>query len=559
MLIAVAVDYVITYVDGSDKEWVKEFNEYTESKIIPSESERFRSWDNLKYNLRCVYEYLPFIRNVYLVVSGESQVPDWVDRTNVKVIYHEDIIPKKFLPVFCSTTIEMFLGFIPGLSETFLYANDDTFVLKKCTAEDFFIEGKPVLNLAASNNTYNRTSQYELQLNNSLKLAKKASGKDTPYRKVMPKHSINALTVSSYKNVWASCKSDIEKQCTRFRGDDSYNQYLFSFYDWLNSNSIRNTALSSRYISFNFISEMDIATLLKRCTSKLICLNDSGVGNFEKYKNKINQTFEEMLPTPSKYEKEGDFRQDNPLRVHLYTLCYNEMKLLPLMVKYWKTVADEIFVLDNGSTDGSVEYLKNFKNIHVINFKSDGFNDDIHKKLKNSVWKASRGKADFVIVCDLDEVLYTKEGIRNTLEKMKRDKETICKPIGYNMYSDTFPEDTEKQIWEQCGNGVRDHLFDKVIVFNPSAVTEINYTPGAHKCNPFGKLRWRKENDVYLLHYKNLSLDYVLKRYDELSKRLSDLNRKRRWGVQYTRSKERTTNEFNFKLKGSVIIVQTEN
>ena len=115
------------------------------------------------------------------------------------------------------------------------------------------------------------------------------------------------------------------------------------------------------------------------------------------------------------------------LKVHLYTLCYNEMKILPFAVQYWKTIADEVFVLDNHSTDGSAEYLKGQPHIHVINFESDGFNDSIHKKLKNEVWKASRGKVDFVVVCDLDEFMYAKDGIRNKMLEMKKNGVTICK------------------------------------------------------------------------------------------------------------------------------------
>ena len=140
------IDYVITYVDGSDKEWQAEYERVSGKKINAEKSERYRSWDNLKYNLRAVEQNLPFIRNVYLVVSGPSQVPSWVNTETVHVVYHKDIIPEKFLPVFCSTAIEMFLGFIPGLSENFIYANDDTFVMKKCDEKDFFINGKPVLN-----------------------------------------------------------------------------------------------------------------------------------------------------------------------------------------------------------------------------------------------------------------------------------------------------------------------------------------------------------------------------------------------------------------------------
>ena len=243
------------------------------------------------------------------------------------------------------------------------------------------------------------------------------------------------------------------------------------------------------------------------------------------------------------------------MTVHLYTLCYNEMKILPFAVDYWRSVADEVFVLDNGSTDGSVEYLTGLEHINLIHFNSDGFNDKTHKDLKNKVWKASKGKADWVIVCDLDEFLWSPEGIRNTLERFSKDGVTIVKPDGYNIYSETFPSHEDGVfLWDVCNQGVRDQGFDKVIAFNPNTIVEMNYTPGAHKCGPKGLLKWNyqiADRSVKLLHFKNLSLDYILKRYDEYNKRLSKLNKERRWGIQYTRPAERTKREFENNLKKS--------
>ena len=52
---------------------------------------------------------MPWIRNLYLIVSNKEQVPAWVNQENVKIVLHEDIIPAQFLPTFNSTAIEMFI------------------------------------------------------------------------------------------------------------------------------------------------------------------------------------------------------------------------------------------------------------------------------------------------------------------------------------------------------------------------------------------------------------------------------------------------------------------
>ena len=541
------IDYVITYVDGCDPVWQKEYEVASGKKIDAEKSERYRSWDNLKYNLRAVEQNLPFIRNVYLVVSGPSQVPSWVDRKTVHVVYHKDIIPEKFLPVFCSTAIEMFLGFIPGISENFIYANDDTFVMHKCDETDFFINGKPVLNYSVSTSKYNFGSQYEIQLSNSFKLAQQASGKAVKGKKCVPPHSVNPMLASSFKKTWEKVGPSIEKRITKFREDENCNQYLFSFYDRLTDNFARSNTISGNYLNFVDRSLSSVCKDIEKCKKKLLCLNDFGVSNFNLFKEKVNETFDKLFPNMSKYEKlEDTSRKDKPLEVHLYTLCYNEMALMPFAVDYWKTVADKVFVLDNGSNDGSVEYLESIPGVEVIHFGGgQGFNDMVNMRVKNHVWKASRGKADFVIVTDFDEFMYAKD-LRAELQGMKDRGETICKPRGYNIYSKTFPEYEEgKLCHEICGKAIADKMFCKVTIFNPNEIREMRYEPGAHNCRPLGNVKWYKGDKIFLFHHKNVGLDYVLKRNKMYTKRMSDANRRMGWGVQYAITEKKVTEAFN--------------
>ena len=541
------IDYVITYVDGSDPVWQKEYERVSGKKINVEKSERFRSWDNLRYNLRAVEKNIPFVRKVHLVVSGPSQVPSWVDREKVNVVYHKDIIPEKFLPVFCSTAIEMFLGFIPGLAECFIYANDDTFVGKPCKSTDFFVNGKPVLNYDVQHSRYNFGSQYEIQLSNSFKLAQKASGKIVKGKKCVPPHSMNPMTVSSFKKVWKAVGPDIEKQVTKFREDSNYNQYLFSFYERLTDNFARDEKVTTRYINFNDRSLSSICKEIEKNNRNLICINDAGVTAFQLFKEKINETFNNLYPDMSKYEKlEDASRKDKPLEVHLYTLCYNEMALLPFAVDYWKTVADKVFVLDNGSNDGSIEYLQNIPGVEVIHFgDGSGFNDKVNMRVKNHVWKASRGKADFVIVTDFDEFMYAKD-LRAELQGMKDRGETICKPRGYNIYSKTFPKYQEgKLCHEICGKGIKDKMFCKVTIFNPNEIREMRYEPGAHNCRPLGNVKWYTGDKIFLLHHKNVGIDYVLSRNATYRKRLSKDNQRMGWGVQYSIVEKKIREDFN--------------
>ena len=117
-------------------------------------------------------------------------------------------------------------------------------------------------------------------------------------------------------------------------------------------------------------------------------------------------------------------------KIHAYVVCWNEMDNIPFVVDYWKRFAERVIVYDNGSDDGSVEYLTQYPWIEVRQFKTNGFDDTANMNIKNSCWKESIGIADFVVVSDLDECLYSPV-LESELDYMKANDITICGPRQY--------------------------------------------------------------------------------------------------------------------------------
>lgn len=117
-------------------------------------------------------------------------------------------------------------------------------------------------------------------------------------------------------------------------------------------------------------------------------------------------------------------------KIHAYVVCWNEMDNIPFVVDYWKRFAERVIVYDNGSDDGSVEYLSQYPWIEVRQFKTNGFDDTVNMNIKNSCWKESIGIADFVVVSDLDECLYSPV-LESELDYMKANDITICGPRQY--------------------------------------------------------------------------------------------------------------------------------
>ncbi|MFF6984511.1 stealth family protein [Streptomyces sp. NPDC008343] len=137
------VDVVYTWVDGEEPAMRAKRARYQErgtSEILDKETNasRYTSHDELKYSLRSLAMYADFIRHIYLVTDGQQ--PDWLDdqAPGITVVDHKDIFPQDTLPVFNSHAIETRLHHIPGLSEHYLYFNDDVFIGRRVTAEHFF-------------------------------------------------------------------------------------------------------------------------------------------------------------------------------------------------------------------------------------------------------------------------------------------------------------------------------------------------------------------------------------------------------------------------------------
>ncbi|MGH3652857.1 stealth conserved region 3 domain-containing protein [Glutamicibacter sp.] len=140
------VDAVYTWVDSADPVWQEAYREFKQSipagASHPSSRDlaRYTSRDELKYSLRSLEMNMPWIRNIYLVTAG--QAPTWLNTENskIKLVSHSEIFdsPEECLPTFNSHAIETQLSNIGGLSEHFIYVNDDIFFGRPMSPNVFY-------------------------------------------------------------------------------------------------------------------------------------------------------------------------------------------------------------------------------------------------------------------------------------------------------------------------------------------------------------------------------------------------------------------------------------
>jgi hypothetical protein len=136
------IDVVYTWVDGSDPQWQRRRaavagEGYHEQA---ANAARYANRDELRYSLRSLYLYAPWVRHIYIVT--DRQVPDWLvpGHPGITIVDHRDIFDDPAaLPTFNSHAIETRLHHIKGLAEHFLYFNDDVFLGSPVTPQDFFL------------------------------------------------------------------------------------------------------------------------------------------------------------------------------------------------------------------------------------------------------------------------------------------------------------------------------------------------------------------------------------------------------------------------------------
>lgn len=231
-----------------------------------------------------------------------------MDKTKIKVITHDKFIPKEYLPTFNSCTIEMFLWNIPGLSENFLYANDDFFVVNPTKAEDYFEHGKYKFKLQKQSSA---GSMYLHQCRHGSELiyGKQADGLYTRID-----HEFRPYSRKLMKECFELHKSEILDSITQFRDMKNFNCFIYALYlDKIGK--VERSTLLTGYLS---------APTWWKCEEMLekyhtICVNDSSVHNI--YDNsEVLDAFYRSLDKQSKYELTKFIR--HPKAKHLKNRTY---------------------------------------------------------------------------------------------------------------------------------------------------------------------------------------------------------------------------------------------
>ena len=355
------IDFVITWVDGTDPKWLAEKlrtlqeADFPEAQKTDSSDLRFRNdFDFLRFWFRGVEKFAPWVNQIFFVTYGHT--PNWLNLAHpkLKIIRHEDFIPHEFLPTFNSHTIENHLHLIPGLSEYFVYFNDDFYLLKATKPTDFFIKASPK-KLAKSQAHFQTSAENYLprgffaenilinnpsrgifpyiQMNN-MALINQKYRKSEFYRQHFSKayhlkygifnlrnlllspwkefsliydpHCATADRKSTFKEVWREHKEQLGLTSARpFRSSQDISHLIFFYTQLLEGNFVPRSLRFSHHtmISCDERNNQRIVQYIKQQKYHILCINDGKVKNPAKTKTVLEQAFTEILPEKSQFEK----------------------------------------------------------------------------------------------------------------------------------------------------------------------------------------------------------------------------------------------------------------
>jgi len=205
------------------------------------------------------------------------------------------------------------------------------------------------------------------------------------------------------------------------------------------------------------------------------------------------------------------------MKIDIYSVMYNEEKILPYWLKYYETFANRIFIWDDYSTDSTVEILKSHPKVTVLHKKEPGL-ENWHNVsvLFPKYEKYSRGKADWVMAVDADEFIYH-PNIKKVLKRAMEHKVDILQCRGFDMISDKFPT-TKGQIYDETQMGVHSQMMSKWAVHSPKG--HVRYRKGRHG-RPYDNRNLNQEvlnfcrykhTGLKLLHYRYLGEEYIINR-----------------------------------------------
>lgn len=248
------------------------------------------------------------------------------------------------------------------------------------------------------------------------------------------------------------------------------------------------------------------------------------------------------------------------MKICWITLCKNEMDILPFVRKYWERISADVIVYDNGSTDGSLEYLSSIPYVTIRHFDSDGHNDIIHKNVKEQAYLEYKNDYDIIIITDMDEIFFFDDFKAVSEAFIDGGYNILMTPI-ISLCEDFKPPYSEdKYLHQLCHKFYRQRMnhmkgfedFSKLSIFNTKVTDKVAMSVGQHYVKTSPDMKIMLSNNGFNLHIdKGFGLDYKYKVRQRMYANLSDTNKRYGMAIEYADSYEKLEREYKNNQKNS--------
>ncbi|SFF50133.1 Stealth protein CR1, conserved region 1 [Actinacidiphila alni] len=308
------IDVVYTWVDGADPAWLRRRAEFSGEAYHDeaANAARYLSRDELRYSLRSLHMYAPWVRNIYLVT--DDQQPSWLNTElpGIRVVGHREIFrTASALPTFNSHAIESQLHHIEGLSEHFLYFNDDVLLGNEVTPQDFFLANgltkffpSPAL-VPLGEKTAADPPVAAAGKNNRRLIEERYGAVLVQKMKHMP-HALRRSVLDEIEDEFAAEYRHTESSHFRSMDDISIASSLHHYYAFHTRRAIPSTDLPYTYLDLTHPwTETRLGRLLANRDKTVFCINDtvSTENDASGQKDLITPFLEAYFPVPSPFEK----------------------------------------------------------------------------------------------------------------------------------------------------------------------------------------------------------------------------------------------------------------
>ena len=323
------IDFVLLWVDGNDPRWLEEKAKW-DPNAQKGNVNRYRDWDNLKYWFRSVEKCTPWVRKIHFVTWGH--LPSFLNTKHPKlnIVKHSDFLPDEVLPVFSCNPLELNMHRIDGLSEKFVFFNDDTFILQHLHPDFFFKKGIPcdraVFNalIPSDENSFSfrandmtlvnrHFSKGQSLRNHFFKYFSLKYGFDL-YRNIalLPwgqftgfydDHLPVAYDKKILEEVWSKEEQSLLSTTkNKFRTKEDLTHWLFRYWQFASGKFVP-CKKRGKFVEINDNTIGQIEKLIIGKNEPMVCLNDSDPNmDFESLKKRIIDAFECILPHKSTFE-----------------------------------------------------------------------------------------------------------------------------------------------------------------------------------------------------------------------------------------------------------------